>query len=190
MAFSHTKRGLLHSASPNTVGLPRGVHDVGRGLALPPVAKIGPEQLVRKPRRRDPQALRLLIRDMGLKVTDQRLLILQVLHSGRVHVTAQEVFEKVSALDVSVGFATVYRFLRSLTDHHIVNEVRMGGGSARYELKPEGHHDHLTCTNCGRICEFENHQIEGLQQAVAEQFGFQLTGHLMELYGLCAKCQP
>lgn len=135
-----------------------------------------------------------MIRSMNLKITDQRILILECLHdgdkkSGKRHVTAQELFEKVANKDASVGFATVYRFLRSLADHSLVTEVRMGGQSSRYELTPREHHDHLTCTKCGLICEFENDKIEKLQIQVASHFGFKLTNHILELYGICPECQ-
>jgi Fur family ferric uptake transcriptional regulator len=132
--------------------------------------------------------LRQIIRDMNLKVTTQRMLILQTLHQGRMHVTAQEVFERVSQVDSTVGFATVYRFLRSLTDYGHVTEIKIGGMPARYELAPEGHHDHLTCVKCGKICEFENLEIENLQLQVAKQLGFKLTHHVLELYGICTDC--
>jgi Fur family ferric uptake transcriptional regulator len=147
------------------------------------------DHILPHPRKLSDDTLKTLIRDMGLKVTDQRLLILKALQAGRVHVTAQEVFELVHKQDSSIGFATVYRFMRALTDSHFVTEVRVGGASARYELKPEGHHDHLTCTSCGRICEFENNKIEQLQEHVAREFGFKLTSHVLELYGLCPQCQ-
>ena len=130
-----------------------------------------------------------MIRKMNLKVTDQRLLILKSFHDGRRHVTAQELFEKVAKKDSSIGFATVYRFLRHMADQRFVTEVRMGGMPARYELTPQKHHDHLTCSQCGVIVEFENKTIESLQEKVASQFGFQLTHHLLELYGICPKCQ-
>lgn len=135
-----------------------------------------------------------MIRSMNLKVTDQRLLILDCLSdsenkSGQRHVTAQELFEKASEKDNSIGFATVYRFLRALADQKIVTEVRMGGQASRYELTPMDHHDHLTCTSCGKICEFENEKIEQLQLQVAGHFGFQLTNHILELYGICPECQ-
>lgn len=130
-----------------------------------------------------------IIRAMNLKVTDQRLAILEALHGGRAHVTAQEVFEVVSENFPEIGFATVYRFLRTLTENNFVTEVRMGGLPARYELTPQSHHDHLTCVSCGKICEFENHHIEELQSKVAKQFGFQLTSHVLELYGICPDCQ-
>lgn len=137
----------------------------------------------------DEQSLRTIIRDMGMKVTDQRLLIMRTLQEGRAHVTAQEVFEQVQKKDTTVGFATVYRFLRSLIENEYATEVRMGGMPARYELQSGNHHDHLTCTQCGKICEFENNKIEQLQETVAKQFGFHLTSHVLELYGVCPDCQ-
>lgn len=149
----------------------------------------GPEEKIIVRAVLDERAFKQMIRSMNLKVTDQRLAILQALHEGRAHVTAQEVFEIVSARDPEIGFATVYRFLRTLTEHNFVTEVRMGGLPARYEITPQGHHDHLTCVQCGKICEFENHEIEELQARVAKQFGFVLTSHVLELYGTCPECQ-
>jgi Fur family ferric uptake transcriptional regulator len=137
----------------------------------------------------DEDELKALIRRLNLKVTSQRLLILKALCEGRRHVTAQELFEKISRQDPSIGFATVYRFLRHMNEQKFVTEVRMGGLPARYELTPKKHHDHLTCSSCGQIVEFENKTIETLQEKVAKQFGFMLTHHVLELYGVCPKCQ-
>ncbi len=130
-----------------------------------------------------------VIRALHLKVTHQRMAILKTLHAGRRHVTAQELFEMLSKNFPEIGFATVYRFLRALSDASFVTEIRMGGLPARYELTPQSHHDHLTCTKCGKICEFENKAIESLQEKVAYQFGFLLTHHILELYGVCPSCQ-
>ncbi len=151
-------------------------------------------ETVRKAERYQIDDFKKMIRSMNLKITDQRLLILSSLHdgdkkSGERHVTAQELFEKVSVRDASVGFATVYRFLRDLAANELVTEVRMGGHASRYELTPKEHHDHLTCTKCGKICEFENEKIEELQSQVAKHFGFHLTGHVLELFGVCSDCQ-
>jgi Fur family ferric uptake transcriptional regulator len=130
-----------------------------------------------------------IIREMGLKVTHQRMTILHALSTGRAHVTAQEVFERVHREFKDIGFATVYRFLKKLTEASLVTEVRMGGLPARYELTPKQHHDHITCNQCGKIVEFENIHIEKLQQQVARENGFRLTGHVLELYGICSLCQ-
>ncbi len=130
-----------------------------------------------------------IIRDLGLKVTNQRLDILEVVRSGPNHFTAQDVFETVVKRSPEIGFATVYRFLRTLTEATFVTEVRMGGMPARYEWAAKDHHDHLTCTACSKIVEFENEEIERLQEKVALRSGFLLTSHVLELYGLCPECR-
>lgn len=130
-----------------------------------------------------------IIRKMNLKVTPQRLLILQILHEGRAHITAQELFERVHKINQDVGFATVYRFLKDLAQGQVVTELRMGSMPTRYELTPKKHHDHMTCTSCGKIVEFQNKTIEDLQEKVARQYGFKLTHHVLELYGICTACQ-
>jgi Fur family ferric uptake transcriptional regulator len=137
----------------------------------------------------NPLFLKKVIRDLGLKVTSQRVVILQELLQGGEHVTAQAVYESVSTTAPEIGFATVYRFLRTLSDHGYVSEVRMRGGPARYEWASKHHHDHLTCTGCGRICEFENQQIEELQKQIARSFGYELDDHILELYGKCPSCR-
>ena len=169
---------LTHSSTQNSVSLPRQ----------------SDHEIIKINERFQADDFKKMIRSMGLKITSQRMLILSCLHHAEVlandrHITAQELFEKVSEFDSSVGFATVYRFLRNLAEKEFVTEVRMGGQSSRYELTTQHHHDHLTCTSCGKICEFENPKIEKLQSQVADHFGFVLTSHILELYGLCPSCQ-
>jgi Fur family ferric uptake transcriptional regulator len=147
------------------------------------------KHLIKPPSRRTEKIpSRKIIRDLGLKVTEQRIQVLEIVRSGPSHFTAQDVFEAVAQRYSTIGFATVYRFLRTLSEHSFISEVRMGGMPARYEWAHKHHHDHLTCVECSRIVEFENTEIERLQDAVAKQFGFVLTHHLLELYGLCAEC--
>jgi Fur family ferric uptake transcriptional regulator len=130
-----------------------------------------------------------IIRELGLKVTQQRLQILEAVRKGPRHFTAQDVFETVAAENPDIGFATVYRFLKNLSTHNFVTEVRMGGMPARYEWASRRHHDHLTCSECGKVVEFESDQIEALQEKIAQNLGFRLTGHLLELFGVCPACQ-
>jgi Fur family transcriptional regulator, ferric uptake regulator len=148
------------------------------------------EELVTRDRL-DSKAFKRMIREMSLKVTKQRLAILEALNMGQAHVTAQEVYEIVNGKHPEIGFATVYRFLRKLTDYKYVTEVRMGGMPARYELSPNNHHDHITCIQCGKIVEFQNDLIEKLQIDVAKSHDFILTNHVLELYGVCnnASCR-
>jgi Fur family ferric uptake transcriptional regulator len=130
-----------------------------------------------------------IIREMHLKVTSQRLLILNILSVSGKHFMAQEIYEKIHVKHPEVGFATVYRFLKKLTDSGYVTEMRIGGLPARYEIAPSSHHVHMSCTDCGKVVEFESYAIENLQEKVANDLGFQLTGHVLELYGLCPSCQ-
>ena len=146
------------------------------------------EQLPKDDRYRD-MPHKKIIRELGLKVTQQRVNILSVVRGGPSHFTAQEVFEIVSEKNSEIGFATVYRFLKKLSEQNFVTEVRMGGMPARYEWAAKAHHDHLTCTRCGKIVEFENQKIEELQEKMADRHGFKLTHHVLELYGVCGACQ-
>ncbi len=160
--------------------------------SIPKLAKgrkpVEPEKLIRR-EPFDLTRIKRMIREMGLKVTQQRIVILETMTAGRAHVTAQEVFEVVNARFPEIGFATVYRFLRKMAEMHLVTEVRMGGLPARYELTPRRHHDHLTCVSCSQIVEFENPKIESLQEQVAKEHNFRLTHHVLELYGVCSRCQ-
>lgn len=149
-----------------------------------PRQKANEETVFQRPKLSD-NDLKRMVREMGLKVTSQRLAILKALHAGKQHVTAQEVFETVFVDHPDVGFATVYRFLRALAKYGTVTELRMGGLPARYELAPQAHHDHLTCLECGKILEFENKDIEKLQEEAAKKLGFRLQRHVLELYGQC-----
>ena len=101
-----------------------------------------------------------------------------------------ELLAKVRASDPRVGYATVYRTLKLLTECGVANERRFGDGLTRYELADETtHHDHLICTGCEKIVEFENEEIERLQEEVATRNGFTIKTHRLELYGLCARCR-
>ena len=126
----------------------------------------------------------------GLRTTDQRKLIVETFFRFDNHVSIEELLARVRSKDPRVGYATVYRTLKLLTECGVANERRFGDGLTRYELADEtSHHDHLICIECGDITEFEEPRIEDLQERVARKHGFALRSHKHELYGLCASCQ-
>jgi len=126
----------------------------------------------------------------GLRSTEQRRLIIDTLFQVREHLTIDALLEEVRKEDPRVGYATVYRTMKMLAEGDIVHERKFDDGHTRYELAHEhSHHDHLICVNCGAITEFEEPQIEELQELVAERYGFRVDHHKHELYGMCAKCQ-
>ncbi len=126
--------------------------------------------------------------EKGLKSTSQRKLITEVFFATEfqaTHPTIEELHMRVRDHDPRVGHATVYRTLKLLVECGLAEERRLGGTQTRYEPEHPGqHHDHLVCTECGAILEFEEDRIERLQDVVAERLGFALNDHRMVLYGV------
>ncbi|HEY5958396.1 MAG TPA: transcriptional repressor [Polyangiaceae bacterium] len=126
----------------------------------------------------------------GLRSTEQRRVIVSTFVGAQSHLTIEELLSLVKQRDPRIGYATVYRTLKMLAESGIANELHFGDGFARYELREAlSHHDHLICTSCGVIVEFEEPGIEQLQEQVAERYGFLVTSHRHELYGLCPSCR-
>lgn len=128
--------------------------------------------------------------ERGLKSTRQRSLIIDVFFQMHGHLSVEEVWSRVRQDDARVSVATVYRTMKLLSESGLAHARNFGDGQTRYEpAVGREHHDHLICTRCGAIIEFENDQIERMQDAVARRHGFKVTSHKMELYGLCKSCQ-
>jgi len=125
-----------------------------------------------------------------LRSTAQRRLIVDTFFDGGAHVTIEDLLGEVRAHDRGIGYATVYRTLKLLAECGVASERRFGDGLSRYELADDDdHHDHLICTNCNAITEFEEPKIERLQDAVALRYNFRVTSHKHEMYGICSHCQ-
>lgn len=126
----------------------------------------------------------------GLKSTRQRSLIIDTFFDLDGHHTVEDLWSKVRQQDPRVSVATVYRTMKLLSECGLAHARNFGDGQTRYEAAAgRHHHDHLICTRCGLIVEFENDKIEQLQDAIARKHGFTVISHKMELYGLCRTCQ-
>ncbi len=126
------------------------------------------------------------IKKAGYKITGPRQLVLDFLKSGE-HYTAKEIYE---GLEKTLGLTTVYRTLEILTELGIVETIALTDGSLRYEyVLGKKHHHHLVCTGCGDICELDGCAIKDLEENVAKQTAYVISGHALELYGLCPRCQ-
>jgi len=136
------------------------------------------------------QIFRQFISSKGLKTTRQRDVILDAFLSSDRHMSIEDLYLKLRVKNPRIGYATVYRTLKLFAESGIAREIQFGDGQTRYEHVAEGeHHDHLVCTRCGAIIEFENETIEKLQSDVADSYGFLIETHKLELYGICAKCR-
>lgn len=130
------------------------------------------------------------LKNMGLKATFPRLKILDVFRkSDTRHHSAEDVYRALIAEDIDIGLATVYRVLTQFEQAGILTRSQFDGGKAVFELNDGDHHDHLICTNCGKVVEFTDPDIEKRQHLIAEQKNFTLESHTMMLYGICESCQ-
>ena len=119
----------------------------------------------------------------GLRLTDQRKLIAQVMSESEDHPDVDELHKRVNKLDAKISIATVYRTVKLFEEAGIFAKHEFKGTKARYEQTTREHHDHLIDINTGEIIEFVNQDIEKLQKKVAERLGYKLVDHRLELYG-------
>lgn len=132
----------------------------------------------------------LLKRD-GLKLTRQRDMILKILYDTDTHITPEQLFFTMQKdyPDLNIGIATIYRTLSLLEKSGMINSISFGTDGKKYELASHEHHDHMICSHCGAIIEFVDPVIEQIQVEIAKRHNFKMTGHLMQIFGLCEQCQ-
>ncbi len=136
------------------------------------------------------EVLENYITQHNLKITKQRRAVLEAFLGSEEHVSAEDLYKIVSAKEPKIGLATVYRTLALLTESGLAAELDFGDGQKRYERNYEqGHHDHMICTQCGKIIEFQHPLIEKLQEDVAREHGFEMTTHKLDMFGICKDCR-
>ena len=123
----------------------------------------------------------------GVKLTEQRRVIAQVMSASSDHPDVDELYNRVSKIDQKISIATVYRTVKLFEETGIITKHEFKGGKARYEEINEGHHDHLIDIKTGEIIEFVDEEIEKLQKKVADKYGYDLVDHKLELYGVKKK---
>ena len=130
------------------------------------------------------------ISDNNLKITKQRRTVLRAFLECKIHVSVEELYQIVLKTEPKIGLATVYRTLALLTKSGLASEMDFGDGQKRYESSYQTeHHDHMVCTGCGKIIEFNHPLIEKYQEEVANENKFEITSHKLDLFGLCQDCQ-
>ena len=135
-------------------------------------------------------ALGAYIERKGLKHSRQRDLIAEAFFGAEGHVTVEDLVARARRDDPRVSVATVYRTMKLLVECGLASARQFGDGQTRFEpTAGREHHDHLICTSCGTIVEFANPRIEALQDLVAQEHGFEVERHKLELYGICARCR-
>lgn len=125
------------------------------------------------------------LRSAGLKVTLPRVKILQILEesAGQArHLSAEDVYQALRDAGEEVGLATVYRVLTQFEDAGLVTRHNFHGGTSVFEMADDDHHDHMVCTDSGKVIEFHDAVIEKRQEKIAEEHGYELVDHTLVLY--------
>ena len=131
-------------------------------------------------------SLEKICQDRGLRLTDQRKVIVRLLEETisdtKFHPDVDEIFKRASKIDKKISVATVYRTVKLLEEHGIIDKHDFKAGKARYEVSTENHHDHLIDVKSGEIIEFVDDEIEQLKKKIANRLGYDLIDHRLELY--------
>lgn len=139
----------------------------------------------------DPQTRFLeFMAEKGLNTTSQRKAIAQTFFGLPGHHSLEEFYREIALIDPGIGQTTVYRTLKLLCEAGLAHELQLKDNVTRYEIaRPNEHHDHLICIECGKIVEIREPAIENFQKEIASKNGFVLYGHSHNLYGVCSDCQ-
>jgi len=136
------------------------------------------------------EQFRRYVRDRNLPMTQQREAVATAVFFADGHLSVEDIERILRDDGVHVGTATVYRTMDLLVRAGLVSEHDFGEGFKRYE--PSGshlHHEHVICTQCGKVVEFSSERIERMNMLIAEEYGFRHHHHRLEIYGVCAACQ-
>lgn len=123
------------------------------------------------------------LRDAGVRITQQRRVVLRLLAEADDHPDAMELYQRAQAEDANVSLTTVYRTLKLLEERGEIHRHEFEGGPSRFEPADTDHHDHLIDLDTGEVIEFHSEKIEQLQHEIAAELGYEIVRHRLELYG-------
>jgi Fur family ferric uptake transcriptional regulator len=133
--------------------------------------------------------IKSILRRRGLKMTPQRLAILDAVTSSREHLTPAEIHGRVSRAHPGIGLVTVYRTLEILMGLGLICEMHVGGNRRSYLMRrPSEHHHHLICSDCGTVIDFTECHLDELEERLSRETDFTISGHVLEIIGQCPNC--
>lgn len=138
---------------------------------------------------------KMLLKEKGLKVTTQRVDILEALEERPdKHLTAEEIYEIVREKNPEIGLATVYRTIQLLAELNLIDKLNLGDGFVRYEIgstdeeRKVHHHHHLICLSCGNVLTFQGDLLDNLENQIQNSMGFEVVDHEVKMFGYCRDC--
>lgn len=134
--------------------------------------------------------IKAALKEHGYKITPQRSAVIRAIAETHAHLTPSELHAKVRLDNPRIGLVTVYRTLEALASAGLICELHAGESCRSYLLRrPEGHHHHLVCSDCGQVVDFSNCDLSQLEQQLCDDTGYELESHLLEFLGRCPACQ-
>jgi len=140
-------------------------------------------------KRKRAQGINDTLRELGYRLTPQRILILAALRDSDDHISAEEIHTRVCAKYPHVNISTVYRTLELLKSLGLVTETDLGEGRVRYHSADKGHHHHLICENCGATTEVDEPLFLPLKRTLLKEYQFRASINHFAIFGRCTKCQ-
>ena len=129
------------------------------------------------------------LRRLGLRVTPQRLLVMEALMAHGGHMTADDVMRWTAERYPAINLATIYRTLDLLATVGLVTQTDLGGGAVRYELAGETAHHHLVCERCGGVTELDDAVVAPVWERLLREYGFRASSRHLALFGVCRACR-
>lgn len=124
----------------------------------------------------------------GHKVTPQRLTIIKVVLNSTEHLTSSAIYEKAHQIDAKIGEVTVYRTLNILSELGLVCLLHTADNTHSYVASHTGHHGHIICSECGKVVNFMNCNLQGLEKRLSAETGFAIKEHHLDFFGKCQEC--
>jgi Fur family transcriptional regulator, ferric uptake regulator len=130
-----------------------------------------------------------VLQSKGYRLTPQRIMVVDALHSAEKHISAEEIFELVRAKYPYANISTVYRTLELLKELGLAAEISIGDGIMRYHAHENSRHHHLVCNSCGKMVDLPEHELAPLKDMLDKNHGFKADVHHLAIFGLCSGCQ-
>ena len=129
-----------------------------------------------------------ILRKNGHRLTPQRMLVIDILHSAERHISAEEIYRQLHKRYPYANISTVYRTLELLKKSNLVMETDFGEGRVRYHIADKGHHHHLICRTCGQIIDMEESLLHPLEDTLLQKYGFNADLRHLAISGECGRC--
>jgi len=130
------------------------------------------------------------LRQKGLRLTPQRLVVLKTIIGNKEHLSAEEIYDRVHADFPMIGLATIYKTIAMLKEMGEITEIYYSNEGARYDASGETPHPHFICTQCNCVIDIEGDALIQMSERIARKTGYNITNYRLDFFGLCLNCQP